>query len=89
MVIDLWLLHCWEEFFFHPISNSEFYGSYFLKIIIVVLWFAGCWEEGSGACVSEGSGACVSEKRKRRPSADTDGGGGRESKKPLAIGNGS
>jgi len=39
--------------------------------------------------VSEGSGACVSEKRKRRPSADTDGGGGRESKKPLAIGNGS
>ena len=80
MVIGLWLLHCWEEFFFYPISNSEFYGSYLLKIIIVVLWFAGCWEEGSGACVSE--------KRKRRPSADTDGGGGRESKKPLAAANG-
>ena len=80
MVIDLWLLHCWEEFFFHPISNSEFYGSYLLKIIIVVLWFAGCWEEDSAGCVSE--------KRKRPSSADTDGGGGRESKKPLAAANG-
>ena len=38
--------------------------------------------------MSEGSGARVSEKRKRRPSADTDGGGGRESKKPLAAANG-
>ncbi|KAG2550333.1 ubiquitin carboxyl-terminal hydrolase 20-like isoform X5 [Panicum virgatum] len=40
----------------------------------------GCWEEDSAGCVSE--------KRKRPSSADTDGGGGRESKKPLAAANG-
>ncbi|RLN42185.1 hypothetical protein C2845_PM01G47180 [Panicum miliaceum] len=36
--------------------------------IIVLVWSAGCWEEGSGGCLSE--------KRKRPWSADADGGGG-------------
>ena len=66
-----------------PISKSDWsicHDFFLKKIIIVVLWFAGCWEEDSAGCVSE--------KRKRPSSADTDDGGGRESKKPLAAANG-
>jgi hypothetical protein len=40
----------------------------FKDITIVLVWFAGCRDEG-------GNGGCTSEKRKRLSCADTDGGG--------------
>jgi hypothetical protein len=81
MVNDLFCFYTVRKSFLFPRSTSELYGQFamtlFFLINIVLLWFAGCWEEGRGGCVSE--------KRKRPSSAVTVGGGGRESKASRAA----